>query len=241
MATHSDFPQIQRRLRALGFYSQNDYPIDNEWGPGMSAGINSLLAIVEKAQGVEPPKPPMWPLLPTAYAWLRDEPYLPRHLIEALNLYGTKEIAGTANSPIIMGWAKELADAGHPVAGYSADSVPWCGLFMAVVMLRAKRPIVPQPLWALNWSKWEQDGGQPELGDLMTFTRDGGGHVAQYIGEDAAGYYHILGANQKDQVNIMRIEKKRMHACRQPAYQAKPANVRPIILASGGQISRNEA
>lgn len=236
--THPNFPAIQRRLRALGYYPPAPYPIDSEWGAGMSAGIDKLLAIVEDAKGIERPK---WPDLPEAYAWLRDEPYLPRHMVKALDLFGTHEIAGGANSPTIMSWVKELADGGHPVAGYSADSIPWCGLFIAIVMLRADREIVDQPLWALNWSRWGEDGGQPELGDLLTFKRNGGGHVAEYIGEDRDGYYHVLGGNQSDQVNIMRIKKDRMHACRQPPYRAKPANIRPIILSPTGRVSVNEA
>ncbi len=140
-----------------------------------------------------------------------------------------------------MTWRDKLNAAGHKIVGYSADKVPWCGLFAAFVMLEASRPVVDGPLWALNWSKWGKDGGQPELGDLLTFTRDGGGHVAFYIAEDREGFYHILGGNQGDKVSIMRIEKKRMHACRQPAYTEKPASVRPVIVAATGVVSRNEA
>jgi uncharacterized protein (TIGR02594 family) len=125
------------------------------------------------------------------------------------------------------------------VHGYSADSVPWCGLFMAVVTFRTKRRPPPKPLWALNWARWGEEGGQPELGDVLVFTRPGGGHVGLYVGEDTAAY-HVLGGNQSDEVNIKRILKSRLYACRQPPYRLRPVGVRPIVLDVEGDLSTNE-
>ena len=208
----------------------------------MHKALDAALAHLEIATGITPPaEPVVSPALPEEYAWLSRIDALPRHLTEALKLLGTVERPGAADSPVIMGWRDELRTAGIPIVGYSADSVPWCGLFMAVVMHRARRPVVDQPLWALNWSSWGEPGGQPELGDLLTFKRTGGGHVALYIAEDSMGYYHVLGGNQGDKVNIMRIAKTRMHACRQPAYRTKPSSVKPVVVSASGVISRNEA
>ena len=158
-----DFPPIQRRLARLNLYGA---PIDDEWGPGMESGIDAALMQLETARGLPPLAAPKWPKLPSNYAWLRDQDPLPRHLDIALGLIGTMEVVGAGDSPVIMGWRDELRAAGIKIEGYSADSVPWCGLFMALVMHRAQREVVAQPLWALNWSKFGQDGGQPELGDL---------------------------------------------------------------------------
>lgn len=175
--------------------------------------------------------------LPKNYAWLADEPG-PLMLKHALALYGTKETAGGANSPVIMGWAKECG----LTATYTADSVPWCGLFVAVCAKRATWDIPDKPLWALNWGTWGVDAGQPELGDVLTFVRDGGGHVGLYVGEDRAGFYHVLGGNQSDAVNIMRISKTRLRAARRPAWRiAEPPNRRPIVLRPEGAVSTNEA
>jgi uncharacterized protein (TIGR02594 family) len=182
-----------------------------------------------------------FPKLDRRYAWLEKLDYLPRHVDEALKLYGTVEVPGAADNPVIMGWRNECRAAGVDVAGYSADSVPWCGLFIAAVMLRAGRQPPEKPLWALNWGKFGVDGGQPELGDVLTFKRNGGGHVAIYIAEDRDGFYHVLGGNQGDRVNIMRIQKARMHSCRQPPYKTKPAQVRPFIVDAAGAVSTNEA
>jgi len=173
--------------------------------------------------------------LPAAYAWLAKEP-APRMLLEALKLYGTAEIAGAKDNPTILGWANEVGLA----RVYNADSVPWCGLFMAAVARRAGKPIPPRPLWALSWATWGQEGGQPELGDVLVFVRTGGGHVALYVGEDES-CYHVLGGNQRDAVSITRIVKSRLHACRQLYTVGKPPNVRPILLEASGEVSSDEA
>jgi uncharacterized protein (TIGR02594 family) len=238
------FPEIQRRLKALSFYPA---AIDDEFGPAMAEGLDRALAQLEREAGVLPtPKVPAdasWAhRVPAAYAWLGTTPGLPKHVQAALGLIGTLEQPGTDNNPVIMSWRDQLKAAGCPIVGYSGDAVAWCGLFMAYVMMMAGRvgEIVEGPLWALNWAKFGVDGGQPELGDVLTFKRDGGGHVALYIAEDAA-HYHVLGGNQGDKVSIMRIAKVRMHSCRQPAYRSKPACVVPVVVSAGGApISRNE-
>ncbi len=173
--------------------------------------------------------------LPTAYAWLLVEP-APRMLIEGLKLHGLVEVPGVKNNPIIMGWAEEVGTG----LAYSADAVPWCGLFMAVVAKRAGKPIPEKPLWALNWGKWGQDGGQPELGDVLVFVRPGGGHVGLYVGEDEDAY-HVLGGNQGDRVSIARVWKDRLRACRQLYEVGKPRTIRPVILVASGALSENEA
>lgn len=173
--------------------------------------------------------------LPAAYAWLRDEPG-PRMIVEALKLFGTLEAPGARDNPTIIGWAREVGLG----STYSHDSIPWCGLFMAVVAKRSGKPIVDSPLWALSWAAFGRDAAAPMLGDVLTFKRDGGGHVALYVGEDADAY-HCLGGNQSDKVCITRIGKARLHRARRPAYNVQPDNVRKVRLAPAGKLSTNEA
>ncbi len=175
--------------------------------------------------------------LPAKYHWLADETG-PKMLIEALNLYGTLEVPGSADSPEIMAWAAELGLR----KTYSHDSIPWCGLFAAIVAHRAGKDVVDSPLWALSWADFgdEVDEGDEQLGDILTFKRNGGGHVGIYIGEDDTAF-HVLGGNQSDQVCIARIAKSRLYRARRPHYNNKPANVRKIHLASNGRLSDNEA
>jgi uncharacterized protein (TIGR02594 family) len=174
--------------------------------------------------------------LPALYAWLARE-HGPRMLVEALALYGTRESPGAANNPAIMAWAAECG-----IKGYTADSIPWCGLGMAVAAKRAVWDHAPggNPLWALNWAKWGAPADVPSLGDVLVFVRPSGGHVGLYVGEDTRAY-HVLGANQGDAVSIVRIAKSRLRAARRAPWKVmQPGNVRPVQLAANGKVSQNE-
>ena len=173
--------------------------------------------------------------LPAAYAWLEKEPG-PRMLKEALALYGTTERKGAANNPVIINWAHELG-----INSYTADSIPWCGLFMAHIASKANWPCPLAPLWARNWATFGQAANVAQLGDVLVFERDSGGHVGLYVGEDD-DCYHVLGGNQGDAVSIVRIRNNRLIAARQPRWRiATPKNRRRVFLKSTGAISNNEA
>lgn len=242
MTKHPHFPAYQRRMAALGYYNAR---VDDEWGPKMDAGMTAMLSALEVAGGSVPvgdALPPdrantvPWTLVPTGYHWLKRYPLSPM-LLEALLLYGTVEIAGGANSPTIMQWSSEV---GEKAIGYKyvADSVPWCGLFMAVIAKRAGLDLPYAPLYALNWGVFGAKAGQPGVGDVLTFTRAGGGHVALYLGEDST-HYHVIGGNQGDAVSVMRIAKIRLHSARRPAgvIEAHPKR----LAGTGAPVSVNEA
>lgn len=167
-----------------------------------------------------------------------DREKAPRVIVEAVALYGTREIVGKQHSAEILGWAKETGLA----STYTTDETPWCGLFAAVVVQRAGFTPVNNPLWARNWASFGTAQQTAMLGDVLVFTRPGGGgHVGFYVGEDAT-CYHVLGGNQSNMVNTTRILKSRCIAIRRcPWRTAQPANVRVIQLAASGQVSTNEA
>ncbi len=173
--------------------------------------------------------------IPKAYQWLTLEES-PRHLLKALELFSVTETVGSKHNPVIMGWAKELG----LEKVYTADEIPWCGLFAAIIMHRAGRTVVESPLWALNWNKFGVKVDKPMLGDVLTFSRNGGGHVGLYVGEDKSAY-HVLGGNQGNQVSVTRIAKSRLSQARRPQYNSQPANVRTVVLAGNGALSTNEA
>ncbi|SNS38554.1 TIGR02594 family protein [Sphingomonas laterariae] len=177
--------------------------------------------------------------LPQPYRFLETTAPLPRMVQEAIGLFGTREQPGPGNNPVIMQWVAELGDP-QVKAVYTADAVPWCGLFMAIVARRAAKVPVRQPLWALNWGKFGVEAGQPMLGDVLTFVRPEGGHVALYIGESSRSY-HVLGGNQADRVCFAEIAKTRLRAARRPLYVNRPATVKPYLLGSNGAFSTNEA
>lgn len=160
----------------------------------------------------------------------------PKVLTEALKLYGVKEIAGPTHSKEIMNWAKELG-----IKNYTADEIAWCGLLAAIVVYRAGFVPVKDPLWADNWRKFGNPQKVAMLGDILTFKRTGGNHVGFYVGEDKT-HYHVLGGNQSNMVNIMRIDKTRLTSIRRCPWKiAQPSNVRVIHLNAEGKVSENES
>lgn len=175
------------------------------------------------------------PNLPKDYQWLEKLDLLPKMVAAALPLVGIKETDGPGNTPQIMNWAAQTG----LKSSYNADAIPWCGLFMAYVAKISGKVIPTKPLWALNWAKFGEEGGQPELGDILVFTRKEGGHVGLYIGEDDE-CYHVLGGNQSNSVCFTRIAKERLYAVRQPPYNNKPSTAKVYILSPNGQKSVNE-
>lgn len=191
--------------------------------------------------------------IPTQYAYLRKDPLAPKMVQAALDLYGTHELAGGQNSATIIKWADEVAAATSSKyadwAGdfYSSDSIPWCGLFVAVCAVRsaggrADRLPEHKYLSALEWKNWGVPVAVKDavVGDVVIFQRQGGGHVAIIVGEDAT-HFHILGGNQSDQVNIVRKAKGDAVAVRRPKYQTMPTGARKVVVVASGQAAGSEA
>jgi uncharacterized protein (TIGR02594 family) len=171
-----------------------------------------------------------------SYTFLKTEKS-PRILVEAVKMIGTKEIVGKQHNPEILRWAKVVGLQKF----YNSDEIPWCGLAMAYAAHMAGLEYPSNPLWALNWANFGVAVDEPMLGDILTFKRDGGGHVGIYVGEDSE-CYHVLGGNQGNAMNVTRIAKSRLHRARRTKWKiAQPANVRKITLTAKGKISTNEA
>lgn len=175
--------------------------------------------------------------LPISYQWLTHIEQ-PRIIQEGLALLGVAERHGPEHNPEIMQWAAECGLS----RSYTADEIPWCGLYAAVVVKRASWEPVRDPLWARNWSGFGLGSPKPGLGDVLVFSRGSGGHVGFYIAEDADAY-HVLGGNQGDKVSIVRILRTRLLHARRPQWRvAQPASVKPYRVAmGGGKLSENEA
>lgn len=174
------------------------------------------------------------------YAWLEKLTPLPRLVDEALKEIDVTEVPGKSNNPKIMKWAKEV---GVTRMGYmyTGDDVPWCGLFMAAIALRAGKTVPKGPLYALNWSVFGTKTSDPVLGDVLVFKRNGGGHVGLYIAEDDSAY-HVLGGNQSDKVCITRIAKTRLYTARRPIVKSVHSPVcKKYFVKPNGGLSANEA
>ncbi|KGO88102.1 hypothetical protein Q765_03340 [Flavobacterium rivuli WB 3.3-2 = DSM 21788] len=176
------------------------------------------------------------------YDWLNHVEGLPKMVAEGVKLgkLNTTEVAGPKSNPEIMALAKEAGVAGI----YKSDEVAWCAVAMVVLALRAGKK-VPftgyDRLRAKSFLKFGTKIDVPELGDVLVFNRDGGGHVGLYVGEDPS-YYHVAGGNQSNQFSVTRIAKNRLSEARRPDYSiGTPASVKRIYLSATGGVSENEA
>lgn len=230
--------RYQLRGRQLGLY---DGDIDGEYGPRCERMFDALFASTERSLGV---KPRAYPHLDPLYNFLLGITPLPLMVHEGLKLLGTVETPGAGNSPVIMGWRNELLAAGRTdVRGYTADSIPHCGLGIAIIAHRANKSIagVKNVLWARDWLGFGTPVAEPALGDVCVWPRGSGGHVNMFIALDAAGYVHGLGANQSDAVNIQRKHRSQALGFRRPPYRVKPDTVQQYIVGAQGKISVREA
>lgn len=161
----------------------------------------------------------------------------PRWMRVARSLLGTKETPGVASNPVILNWAQRL---GAKVLGipYTADSTPWCGLFVAHVLGVSGVAVPKLAVRASIWADWGEHLERPVLGSVLVFTRKGGGHVGFYAGEDETTY-HVLGGNQSDAVTLTRIVKDRLAAARWPRGEPMKS-FGPAMVHLKGSISRNE-
>lgn len=146
---------------------------------------------------------------------------------------GLKEIPGPRHNQTIIRWLGKLK------AWWSNDETPWCGVFVAHCMQECGLPFPKLYMRAKAWSDYGSLLRRDRLapGAILVFDRAGGGHVGFYVGEDA-GFYYVLGGNQSNAVNVMKLGKSRLVASRWP--KGEPVIGKPVYL-NGGSVSTNEA
>jgi uncharacterized protein (TIGR02594 family) len=159
---------------------------------------------------------------------------------EAKRLRGLDEIPGKRSNAKIMSWAADIG--GWIKNYYTNDDIPWCGLFVAHCMMASGiKNTLKNPLSARAWAKFGVKC-EPCPGAVMVFSRKGGGHVGFYVSEDKT-YYHILGGNQSNSVNVTKVSKKRFLAARWPKnYPTLYKRVKGrVVKKFDGKVSTNEA
>ena len=164
------------------------------------------------------------------------------YLDYAMSLNGTKEIKGKKHNPVILSWLKELG------AWYADDETPWCGVFVAHVLNKFNRKIPKFYMRALAWDSTVCTKlDRPAYGCIVTFNRQGGGHVGFVVGQDKAGRLLVLGGNQSNEVNIMAFDKSRVVGYYWPIPKGQtvgqPTEERYLVpqTASRARVSTNEA
>ena len=157
----------------------------------------------------------------------------PSWLKIARSYEGLKEIPGPRHNQTIIRWLGKLK------AWWSDDETPWCGVFVAHCMQEANPPYPKFYMRAKAWSDYGSLLRRDRLapGAILVFDRAGGGHVGFYVGEDS-GHYFVLGGNQGNAVNVMKLGKSRLVASRWP--KGEPVIGKPVYM-NGGSVSTNEA
>lgn len=128
---------------------------------------------------------------------------------------------------------------------------PWCGLFVAHCLRSANRYVVPMWFRARSWESEAMSRlTRPAYGCIVTFTRQGGGHVGFLVGRDRYGNLMVLGGNQSNSVSISPFAVSRVTGFYWPSRltDGKPVKTVPHAsrydlptLNSSGQVSINEA
>lgn len=182
-------------------------------------------------------------MIPDQYKWLLTITVLPKMVAEGIKLMqqNTKEIPGAGSNPVIMQLAKEA----EVTDIYKSDETAWCAVAQTTLAIRAGKEVPFKGydrLRAKSFLKFGNEVVNPVLGDTLVFNRLNGFHVGIYIGEDEKAY-HVMGGNQSNAYNIIRIEKKRLEGVRRPLYKnGMPASaIKRYVAPNGGAISTNEA
>lgn len=158
---------------------------------------------------------------------------IPKWLELAKSLEGLKEIPGPKHSSKIQAMLTKLR------AWWQDDETPWCGTFVAYCLQSSGQPIIKNWFRAKEWISYGKGLDLLSLapGAILVFSRSGGGHVGFYVGE-SKGFYSVLGGNQANAVNVMRIDKSRCIGARWP--EGVPVTGGPVKI-SVGKTSKNEA
>ena len=175
---------------------------------------------------------------------MSDQPEL-QHIAVARKLIGVKEIGSTNKGKELKEWLEQLTGTkidekkGHWLYGQ-----PWCGTFVAQVFKEAglSHKIPKDFFRAKEWEKAGTKLDKPAYGCVVTFTRDGGGHVGFVVGKTKSGLIKVLGGNQSNAVTIQDFDPKRVTSYRWVSSGSVPNEHRydlPVLPA--GKISTNEA
>jgi uncharacterized protein (TIGR02594 family) len=161
-------------------------------------------------------------------------PKEPPWLVEARASVGLREIPGALTAPTIQRWLTELG------AWWRDDETPWCGVAVAAWMRAAGQPLPKHWYRAKGWLDWGVPLQHPDVGAVVVFEREGGGHVGLVVGRDLGGRLMVLGGNQGNAVNVRAFLRERVVGFRWPSTWVLPAAA-PLPLLGAGELSASEA
>lgn len=153
---------------------------------------------------------------------------------------GVAEVKGGQSNPKIQALWLALPGGAWFWNHFGRDDsrLPWCGAFVAHVLVQSGFDIPKNYARALEWAHYGTLSSEWAIGAIAVLKRDGGGHVGFVTGINAPGtMVRVLGANQDDAVNERWFSVDRIAAVRQPV--GIKLNLAPIAYV--GELSKSEA
>lgn len=172
-------------------------------------------------------------------------------MAEARRHIGLTEIPGrqTHNKTLLAMLADMGKYSSESRAWWDDDETPWCGLFVGHTLGVAGRHVIKDWYRAAAWAGAGLTKlDKPAYGCIVTFTRQGGGHVGFVAGEDKNGHLLVLGGNQSNRVSIAAFPKSRATGYFWPskwangkAVPSAPSPERYTLPKGAAAVSRSEA
>lgn len=174
---------------------------------------------------------------------MTSKPELP-HVDIARKYIGLHEISGPKHNPTVLALTAKAFAATGKKSWIHDDETPWCGSFVGGVFAEAGLGSkIPKEFYRAK--EWENVGTKlstPAYGCVVTFTRDGGGHVGIVVGKTKTGMLKVLGGNQSNAVTIQDFDPKRVTSYRWVSSGSVPHEHRyDLPVLASGRISTNEA
>lgn len=152
----------------------------------------------------------------------------PIWFLEAMDELGQKEVAGKNNNPRIVEYQKATGLAA------SDDETPWCGSFIAWVMLQSGIPYDKKnAAWAKSWLTFGHALKSPITGAIAVMQRGtdaSTGHVTLFKEWADPGHttFKALGGNQGNSVDIATFKTANVLGWRWPDEVKTPSSETPL-------------
>ena len=145
---------------------------------------------------------------------------------------GVSEIKGDKHNPVIVQYWKDIKR-----GGIKDDETPWCAAFVGAMLERSGIRSTRFES-AKSYETWGYELTSPVYGCIVTFIRNGGGHVGFVVGMSPAGDLMVLGGNQSDAVNIKAFSTDRVTSYRWP-FPTEPFPIdRTLPIFTGNRSTR---
>jgi uncharacterized protein (TIGR02594 family) len=130
----------------------------------------------------------------------------------ALSEVGMREATGEGDNQRVLEYLRST-DLERDAA--SKDSTPWCSAFVNWCVEKSGFA-GSNSARARSWLSWGKSVSRPRRGCIVVFSRQGGGHVGFFVGQNGVDYL-VLGGNQSDEVRIAGYAKARLLGFRVPS------------------------